>query len=154
MSYRADKLVIDARTDTHRQTEAGNENTRRPKLASGNKNGRHFEITMIWCWVGNNTLSKQMMTLPNDAYSGVPNCRTFLNKKIHDIFCRKNNIRTSFYLHYCYCNTLKTTGHCFHCLNCQTCLTIKDTSHQSKSLPKIATQTNSITHAYIKYQYS
>ena len=37
MSYRADKLVIDARTDTHTQTDAGNDNTRRPKLASGKK---------------------------------------------------------------------------------------------------------------------
>ena len=35
MSYRADKLVIDARMDTHRQTDTGNDNTRRPKLASG-----------------------------------------------------------------------------------------------------------------------
>ena len=34
MSYRADKLVIDGHT-TH--THAGNENTRRPKLASGKK---------------------------------------------------------------------------------------------------------------------
>ena len=40
MSYRADKQVLTAhrRTDgrTHRQTDAGNDNTRRPKLASGN----------------------------------------------------------------------------------------------------------------------
>ena len=36
MSHHADKLVIDARMDT--QTDAGNDNTRRPKLASG-KNG-------------------------------------------------------------------------------------------------------------------
>ena len=39
MSCRADKLVIDARTDgwtdTHTQTDAGNDNTRRPKMASG-----------------------------------------------------------------------------------------------------------------------
>ena len=31
MSYRADKLVIDAHTDTHED----NANTRRPKLVSG-----------------------------------------------------------------------------------------------------------------------
>ena len=39
MSYRADKHVInahrDGRTDGHRQTDAGNDNTRRPKLAQG-----------------------------------------------------------------------------------------------------------------------
>ena len=37
MSYRADKQVLTAHTDgrTHRQTDAGNDNTRRPKLASG-----------------------------------------------------------------------------------------------------------------------
>ena len=35
MSYRADKLVID--THTHRPTDAGDDNTRRPKLASGKK---------------------------------------------------------------------------------------------------------------------
>ena len=36
-SYRADKEVI----DTHTQTDTANDNTRRPKLASGNKNGRN-----------------------------------------------------------------------------------------------------------------
>ena len=35
MSYHADKLMIDARTDTHTDTDAGNDNTRRPKLDSG-----------------------------------------------------------------------------------------------------------------------
>ena len=39
MSYRTDKLVIDGHTHTH--THAGNDNTRRPKLASG-KNGVNF----------------------------------------------------------------------------------------------------------------
>ena len=42
MRYRADKLVIDGRTDTHIHT--GNDNTRRPKLASGKKNGRNVII--------------------------------------------------------------------------------------------------------------
>ena len=38
MSYRTDKLLIDGHTDTHTytHTHAGNDNTRRPKLASGN----------------------------------------------------------------------------------------------------------------------
>ena len=37
MSYRPDKLVIDTHTHTHthRPTDAGDDNTRRPKLASG-----------------------------------------------------------------------------------------------------------------------
>ena len=35
MSYCADKLGVDAHTRTHKQTDAGNDNTRRPKLASG-----------------------------------------------------------------------------------------------------------------------
>ena len=37
MSYRADKQVIDTHTDTHtdRYTDRGDDNTRRPKLASG-----------------------------------------------------------------------------------------------------------------------
>ena len=35
MSYRADKLVIDTHTRTHRPTDADDDNTRRPKLASG-----------------------------------------------------------------------------------------------------------------------
>ena len=39
MSYRADKLVID--THTHEHTDSGDDNTRRPKLASG-KNARHL----------------------------------------------------------------------------------------------------------------
>ena len=38
MSSRADKLVINALTDTHTQTDAGNDNTQRPKLALGEKN--------------------------------------------------------------------------------------------------------------------
>ena len=39
MSYRADKQVIDTHTDTHtdRYTDRDDDNTRRPKLASGNK---------------------------------------------------------------------------------------------------------------------
>ena len=35
MSYRADKQVIDTHTD--RYTDRGDDNTRRPKLASGKK---------------------------------------------------------------------------------------------------------------------
>ena len=35
MSYRADKQGVDAHIRTHTQTDAGNDNTRRPKLASG-----------------------------------------------------------------------------------------------------------------------
>ena len=35
MSYHADKLVITAHTEA--QTDAGNDNTQRPKLASGKK---------------------------------------------------------------------------------------------------------------------
>ena len=37
MSYRADKLGVDAHARTHTQTDTGNDNTRRPKLASGKK---------------------------------------------------------------------------------------------------------------------
>ena len=35
MSYRADKQVIDTHTHTDRHTDMGDDNTRRPKLASG-----------------------------------------------------------------------------------------------------------------------
>ena len=37
MGYRTDNLVIDGHTDTHTytHTHAGNDNTRKPKLASG-----------------------------------------------------------------------------------------------------------------------
>ena len=35
MGYGADKLGVDGHT--HRQTDAGNDNTRRPKVASGKK---------------------------------------------------------------------------------------------------------------------
>ena len=37
MSYRADKLRVDAHPRTHTQTDAGNDNIRKPKLASGKK---------------------------------------------------------------------------------------------------------------------
>ena len=40
MSYRADKLVIDG------HTHAGNDNTRRPKLASGKKAEISIEVIM------------------------------------------------------------------------------------------------------------
>ena len=36
-SYRVDKRVIDTHRHTDTQTGTGNDNTRRPKLASGNK---------------------------------------------------------------------------------------------------------------------
>ena len=42
MSCCADKPVIDTHTDTHTHTDAGNDNTRRPKLASGKKTGNHY----------------------------------------------------------------------------------------------------------------
>ena len=38
MSYRADKQVIDTHTHTDRYTDRGDDNTRRPKLASGKNN--------------------------------------------------------------------------------------------------------------------
>ena len=42
MSYGMDKLRVD--TQTHRETEAGNDNTQRPKLASG-KNRIFWQTT-------------------------------------------------------------------------------------------------------------
>ena len=48
MSYRADKQVITAHTDgrTDTQTDAGNDNTRRPKLASGKNVKIHINSMM------------------------------------------------------------------------------------------------------------
>ena len=54
MSYRADKRVITAHTDgrTDTQTDAGNDNTRRPKLASGKNvilpTEYHFSLQLIF----------------------------------------------------------------------------------------------------------
>ena len=48
MSYRTDKLMIDGHTHIH--THAGNDNTRRPKLASG-KNQQlltYYEVIDTW----------------------------------------------------------------------------------------------------------
>ena len=45
VSYRADKLVIDTHTHTNRHTDAGDDNTRRPKLASGKNEGCAY-----WIW--------------------------------------------------------------------------------------------------------
>ena len=42
MSYRPDKLVIATHTHTHRPTDAGDDNTRRPKLASGKNSLQWF----------------------------------------------------------------------------------------------------------------
>ena len=59
MSYRADKQVLTAHTDgrtdgrTHRQTDAGNDNTRRPKLASGKKKHSSWILyrwRLSFCW--------------------------------------------------------------------------------------------------------
>ena len=41
MSYRADKQVIDTHTYTDRYTDTGDDNTRRPKLASGKNSLNH-----------------------------------------------------------------------------------------------------------------
>ena len=49
MNYRSDKLMIDGHTDTYTHTHAGNDNTRRPKLASG-KNQQISIIHYIWWW--------------------------------------------------------------------------------------------------------
>ena len=46
MSYRADKQVIDTQTHTDRYTDRGDDNTRRPKLAPGNKT--MAVITYLW----------------------------------------------------------------------------------------------------------
>ena len=46
MSYRADKLGVDAHARTHTQTDAGNDNTRRPKLASG----KNYEYSKWIAW--------------------------------------------------------------------------------------------------------
>ena len=46
MSYWADKLVID--THTHRPTDAGDDNTRWPKLASGKKQWNLNQNTIIF----------------------------------------------------------------------------------------------------------
>ena len=45
MSYRADKLVIDGHTDTdtHIHTQAGKDNTWRPKLASGKNHNSYWD---------------------------------------------------------------------------------------------------------------
>ena len=51
MSYRVDKQVIDTQTDGH--TDAGNDNTRRPKLASGeNAIWGWFQTFIVWFVVG------------------------------------------------------------------------------------------------------
>ena len=49
MSYRADKLWVDAHTQTHTQTDAGNDNTQRPKLASckNEENNSMEEIDLL-----------------------------------------------------------------------------------------------------------
>ena len=44
MNYRADKLRVDAHIRTHTQTDAGNDNTPRPKLASGDEVKFDFQV--------------------------------------------------------------------------------------------------------------
>ena len=65
MSYRADKLGVDAHTQTHTQTVAGNDNTRRPKLAWG-KNVLHlWNIwNIIMHFLRNHELIKRFSHLP------------------------------------------------------------------------------------------
>ena len=49
MSYRADKQVIDTHTHTHtdRHTDRGDDNTRRPKLASGKKIAKNSNFQIL-----------------------------------------------------------------------------------------------------------
>ena len=52
MNYRADKVLIDTQTDSHTQADAGNDNIRRPKLASG-RNRRVLFRSLLkrkLCW--------------------------------------------------------------------------------------------------------
>ena len=48
MCYRADKQVITAHTDGH--TDAGKDNTRRPKLASGKKQKQKIKNFNLIVW--------------------------------------------------------------------------------------------------------
>ena len=58
MSYHAEKLVIDGHTDTH--THAGNNNTLRPKLASGkNDFGIKLVFTLLLIPVNSTMLPMQ-----------------------------------------------------------------------------------------------
>ena len=56
MSYRADKQVIDTYTHTDGHTDIGDDNTRRPKLASG-KN--HLGL-LHWHWA-NHTIAPMLV---------------------------------------------------------------------------------------------
>ena len=51
MNYRTDKLMIDGHTDTrtYTHTHAGNDNTRRPKLASGKKQKNTSDLNHNIC---------------------------------------------------------------------------------------------------------
>ena len=69
MSYRADKLVID--THTHRPTGAGDDNTRRPKLASG-KN----ECVLL-------TSGHTVIPSGFEAHKATPWCHTLVVLKLH-----------------------------------------------------------------------
>ena len=48
MSYRADKQVIDTHTHTDRYTDRGDDNTRRPKLATGKNCKTKTSVPLTW----------------------------------------------------------------------------------------------------------
>ena len=81
-------------------------------------------------------------------YSGVPNSRTYQNKRTLDKICRKTNSRTPV-LHYFLLSIATNKEHLMpfsHCVNSQTCLTIRDTG-VSKRWRKSAFQaTKSMRH--------
>ena len=66
MSYRADKQVLTAHTDgrtdrrTHRQTDAGNDNTRRPKLASGKNHSNDIIAPTVLHWLQIRIMASQI----------------------------------------------------------------------------------------------
>ena len=67
MSYRVDKQVIDTHMDTrtHRHTDTGNDNTRRPKLASGKKQEK---LEQLECLSSGDTPHRPMITHTIDQF--------------------------------------------------------------------------------------
>ena len=74
MIYGTDKLGVDRHihTDTHRQTDAGNDNTWRPKLASGNEVNFDFEVKFDLSGQ-DQSLPKTIGILTNAFYTYGPN---------------------------------------------------------------------------------
>ena len=96
MSYHADKLGVDAHARTHTHTDAGNDNTRRPKLASGKNDtvkAKNAEITNYGIMrIFNEVISNKQLITQGTIYQHLHTEFEKKNQTVPCMFLRANKV--------------------------------------------------------------